>query len=262
MSDTILFKNESGLATLTLNRPKALNALNLDMAIRLAELCEQIEQDESVRCVLITGSGGNFLAGGDITSFKDALDKDDVSVVDDIIKNVHVGIESIRRMHKPVVASVEGAAAGFGLSLLLACDLAIAADNTKYTMAYSLLGANPDGGSTFHLPRTVGMKKTMELCMLSERFGAQEALEMGIINKFVTTEELSAEIEKLCVRLVAGPQKAYGRMKHLLNQSFSNDLNEQLAAEHAAFLEGARTSEFAEGVNAFCDKRKPEFINT
>lgn len=262
MSETILVTKENGLATLTLNRPKALNALDLEMAIKLGELCVEIEQDSAVRCVLITGSGGNFLAGGDVPSFKVGLDNNDVSIVDDIIKNVHIGIESIRRMQKPVVASVEGAAAGFGLSLLLACDLAIAADNTKYTLAYSLLGANPDGGSTFHLPRTIGMKKAMELCMLSDRFGAQEALDMGIINKLVSAEDLQAETDKLCARLVAGPQPAYGRIKQLLNQSFSNNLSEQLHAEHTLFLEGTKTDEFVEGVTAFCEKRKPDFLKS
>lgn len=260
MSDTVLVQIDNGLATLTLNRPKALNALNLEMAIRLAEACEAVEQDASVRCVVIKGAGGHFLAGGDVPSFKTGLDNNDNSDVDQIITNVHIAIESIRRMQKPVVASAEGAVAGFGMSLLVACDLAIATNDTKYTMAYSLLGANPDGGSTYHLPRMVGLKRAMELCLLSDRFGAQQALDIGIVNQLVAPEELQAATEKLCSRLVAGPRQAYGRIKQLLNQSFSNDLTEQLHAEHTAFMEGVQTQEFAEGVTAFCEKRKPDFL--
>lgn len=259
MSDTVLLETRDGIATLTLNRPKSLNALNLDMARALADICQEVEASAQARCVIVRGAGGNFLAGGDVLSMRDGLESGDSSIVDGIITHLHLAVEIMQRMSKPVIAGVEGAVAGGGVSLLLACDLALAADNSKFNLAYSLIGANPDGGATWHLPRLAGLKKAMELCLLSEQFNATDALRMGLVNRVVAAGNLEKETRAWARRLADGPLDAYARIKQLLNDAATNSLSQQLSAEQNAFVEGLRSRDFSEGVRAFCEKRKPKF---
>jgi 2-(1,2-epoxy-1,2-dihydrophenyl)acetyl-CoA isomerase len=175
------------------------------------------------------------------------------------IHTVHPAILTLQRMPKPVIASVRGAAAGFGFSLAAACDLTIAADNAVFTLAYSLLGASPDGSSTYSLPRLVGKKKAMEIALLGDRLDAAEALRLGIVNWVVAEAELEAETAKLAARLANGPTRAYGNTKTLINASLRSTLAEQLDAELEAFADSAGTEDFPEGVSAFLEKRKAEF---
>ena len=259
MSETVLLHIENRVATLTLNRPGAMNALNLEMARALAHACQKVEQDKNVRCIVLRGAGGNFLAGGDVQSMKEGLDKGDSSIVDGIITHVHRVIEALRHAPAPVIGVVEGAVAGGGVSLIAACDLAIATDKAKFTLAYSRLGTNPDGGSTWFLPRIIGLRKTMELCLFSDRFDAKAALAMGLVNEVVPAAKLDAAVDRMVARVMAGSGEAAARTKQLLNESMQNSLTEQLAAEQNAFMAGVRSNDFAEGVNAFCDKRKPKF---
>ncbi len=262
MSDPIITSVENGVATLTLNRPKALNALNQEMAAALEASTAALSENNDVRCVLIRGAGGNFMAGGDIGYFYQCLslsEEERAGAVAQVIEVVHGAIRNIRNAPKPVVACVEGACAGFGVSLVAACDLAIAADNAVFSLAYSRLGITPDGGSTWFLPRLVGLKRASALVLLADRFGANEALQMGLVNQVAEVDALKEAVGALSARLANGPSKAFAGAKALLNESLSSILEAQLKAEEARFIEGVKGAEFEEGVRAFVEKRKPDF---
>ena len=258
----VLVAREGAVATLTLNRPKALNALNRDLTRALRESVLAAEQDRSVRCLVLRG-GEHFMAGGDLKWFHEQLRAVDPaqlkSQFEAFVQEVHGVIISLRRMPKPVVASVRGAAAGFGLSLMMACDLALAADNAYFTLAYALIGASPDGSSTFSLPRIVGQKKAMELALLGERFDAAAAERLGLVNRVVPAASLDEETAKLAARLAAGPTAVYARTKALLNASLQNSLEAQLQREAECFAQSASEPDFREGIAAFIEKRAPRF---
>lgn len=258
----VLTAAAGGVCTITMNRPAALNALNRELTLALREAVFKAEQDKTVRCVVIRG-GEHFMAGGDLKWFHDSLGKyasPEIKVTfEGFIQEVHAMILSLRRMPKPVLASVSGAAAGFGLSLVMACDLAIAADTSYYTLAYSAIGVSPDGGSTFALPRLVGLKKAAEIALLAERFDAATAERLGLVNKVVPASELEAATAKLAARLANGPTAVYGRTKALLQRSLDNPLEAQLQREAEAFAQSATEPDFAEGIRAFIEKRKPTF---
>jgi len=261
----VLAGDEAGVRTLTLNRPKALNALDQGLTEALRDAVLAAEADPRVRVVVLQG-GEHFMAGGDLKWFRGLVEghsADENRVrFERFINEVHPVIVSLRRMPKPVVASISGAAAGFGLSLALACDLAVAADTAYFTLAYSLIGVSPDGGSTFALPRIVGLKKAMEIALLGERFSAATALGLGIVNQVVPAAELAAATRKLAARLAAGPAAAYARTKALLNTSSSHSLETQLQREAEAFALCASEPDFIEGLDAFAAKRKARFSGT
>jgi 2-(1,2-epoxy-1,2-dihydrophenyl)acetyl-CoA isomerase len=162
-------------------------------------------------------------------------------------------------LNVPVVAAVKGAVAGAGFSLMLGCDLVIAAEGGIFTLAYCHLGTSPDGGSTWYLPRTVGMKHAMEIALLGDRFGPEKALELGLINKVVPADAFDAEVDKLAARLASGPTYAYGETKRLLLQSSTTSISDQLTAETQSFVKCAMSKDFRKGVMAFVDKQKPDF---
>ena len=258
----VLTSTAEGVTTVTLNRPKALNALNSDMTLGLRDAVTAAELDGAVRCVVIRG-GEHFMAGGDIKSFHERLGARSGAATrlefEVRIHEVHAIIISLRRMAKPVIASVSGAAAGFGMSLMLACDLVLAADNAYFTLAYTRIGTSPDGGSTFSLPRIVGGKKAMEIALLADRFDAATAERLGLVNRVVPAATLEAETAKLARRLAAGPTAVYGRTKALLNASLGSSLESQLQREAESFAQSASEPDFAEGVRAFVEKRKARF---
>jgi 2-(1,2-epoxy-1,2-dihydrophenyl)acetyl-CoA isomerase len=261
MSDSIA-SFEGPVATLTLSRPAALNALSQDMVYEMREFAQRAEHDESIRCVVIRGAGSHFMAGGDLKWF---LEKFEASKTERrvgfemMINNVHETIYALRRMKKPVLASVDGACAGFGLSLALACDLIVASESAVFTLAYINIGATPDGGSTFSLPRMVGMKTAMEIALLGDRFDAATAKSRGLVNFVVPAGALEAETAKLVKRLLSLPPLAAGRTKALLNASLGNSLEGQLHAEAENFALSAMTVDMEEGMKAFVEKRKPAF---
>lgn len=262
MSEAVRLDAADGVATLTLNRPQALNALNHDMARALRDAAERVENDGNVRAVVVRGAGPHFMAGGDIKTFHAMLampKSERLADFEEIIGLVHDAVTRLRRMEKPVVASVQGAVAGFGLSLMNACDLAIAADSAYFTLAYCHIGTSPDGGATWGLPRIVGLKHAMEIALLGDRFDAQRALALGLVNRIVPADELEAETTALAQRLASGPTAAYAKTKRLLNESLEHSLGEQLRAEQEAFAASTSTSDFAEGVQAFIEKRKAAF---
>jgi len=258
----VLAATADGVSTITLNRPKALNALDRNLTVGLRDAVFAAEQDASVRCLVIRG-GEHFMAGGDLKWF-DELVRSRASAENRIqfegfVNEVHALIISLRRMPKPAIAAVSGAAAGFGMSLMMACDLVIAADNAYFSLAYTLIGTSPDGGSTFALPRIVGAKKAMEIALLGERFDAATAERLGLVNRVVPFASLDRETTKLAARLAAGPTAVYGRTKALLNASLNASLESQLQREAEAFAQSAAEPDFAEGIRAFVEKRKPQW---
>jgi 2-(1,2-epoxy-1,2-dihydrophenyl)acetyl-CoA isomerase len=261
MSDLVLTEKDAGIATVTFNRPKTMNALDLPMARALAEALVTLEEDREAKVVVLRGEGA-FMAGGDVKSFHQAAQQGSAQVraaVGELIEAAHGAIETIARMHQPVIASVEGAAAGIGLSLVLATDLVVAAEGTRFTLAYSKIGTSPDGSSTYTLPRLVGSKKAMEIALLSDVFDAEEALRLGLLNRVVPAEDLAAETRALAERLAAAPTHALASTKALLRESFANDLPTQLEREKESFVDCAGTPDFKEGVAAFVEKRTPRF---
>ncbi|HZH29058.1 MAG TPA: enoyl-CoA hydratase [Azospirillaceae bacterium] len=261
MNDRVLMEIDGGVATLTLNRPQALNALDRAMTDAIAAAVARCEMDPGIKAVVLRG-GEHFMAGGDLKEFVGHIQSpaaDRRTVFESLIHEVHASIETLRRMPKPVVAGVRGACAGFGFSLMMACDLAVAAEDAYFTLAYINIGTSPDGGSTFHLPRIVGVRKAMELALLGNRFGAAEAKDLGLVNQVVPSAEVDAAALALAKRLAAGPGLALGRTKRLINASLDNSLEAQLQAEAENFAACTATSDFAEGLTAFLEKRKPAF---
>jgi 2-(1,2-epoxy-1,2-dihydrophenyl)acetyl-CoA isomerase len=262
MANEIIAEKSKSVLTLTLNRPEVLNALNGPLTDQLFDHLAAAENDPAIRCVVIRGGGGHFMAGGDLKLFHGELNRpaeERRRHFEKFVYLVHPLVQAIKRLPKPVVASVEGAAGGFGVSLMLACDLVIAADTSFYTMAYCSIGTSPDGSSTYFLPRNVGLKKAMELALLCERFDAATAKELGMVNWVVPAAELNAETAKLAQRLASGPTRAYGNTKRLLNASLHSTLDEQLQAEAESFADCAASGDFVEGITAFVEKRKAKF---
>ena len=262
MHDSILLDREGSIATLTLNRPAALNALDLTMIDALVAHTSKLASDDTLRCVVIRGAGSHFMAGGDIRSFAEQLvdsGTDRQLHFTRMVERVHAAIENLQRMPHVVIASVHGAVAGFGMSLMCACDLAVAADSSYFASAYRHLALTPDGGASYTLPRLVGTKKAMEILLLGERFGAAEALRIGLVNRVVARDALQDETRKLAEAVAKGPRTALRNAKRLLNQSLSQSLSVQLEAEAASFGACAATADFAEGIRAFIDTRAPEF---
>jgi 2-(1,2-epoxy-1,2-dihydrophenyl)acetyl-CoA isomerase len=260
----VLTSVADGVATITLNRPAVLNALNHALGEAMRAALARVGDDPAARVVVIQGAGDAVRAGGDVGFFHRVIgEHSDRAAVRPIIEEMIGAAQAIalalRRMPKPVIASVHGGCAGFGLSLMLACDLAIAADNAKFTLAYIHLATSPDGGASYHLPRIVGQKRAAEIALLADRFGAAEAERWGLVNRVVPLADLPAATAKLAARIAKGPSLAYARTKALLNAADDNSLEAQLAAETASFADSALTEDFAAGVAGFVLKKPAIF---
>ncbi|MEZ5615057.1 MAG: enoyl-CoA hydratase-related protein [Rhodocyclaceae bacterium] len=263
MNEQVLLDIRGTVATLTLNRPQAMNALGLEMGQAFLARAQELQKAGGVKVVVVTGAGDHFMAGGDIKEFHGMLAEPPEArsrafgrLIGELI---NPAVEILRDLPAVVVGKVRGACAGFGFSLMAGCDLALAADNAYFTTGYSLLGTTADGGGTYFLPRLVGAKKAAELTLLAERIDAQQALALGLVNRVVPSAGLDAACEALAARLAAGPSIAYANARRLLNRSLGATLAEQLAAEADSFSRCSATGDFAEGVTAFVEKRKPSF---
>ncbi len=261
MSDLEVTRQGS-IAILTANRPEARNALSLEMRARLTDVLHDLEQDDSVRCLVLRGAGDHFMAGGDVKGMADTFKMSAEQIRKGYvlrIHDLHPIMFAMRRMPKPIIAQVAGAAAGAGVSVALSCDLVVAADTSFFTLAYANIGTSPDGSSTYQLPRTLGIKRAMEMTLLADRIDAKKALEWGLVNFVVPAAQLEAETMKIAARLANGPTFVYGQAKKLLYQSLHRDFEAQLQAEGEAFAACAARQDFREGVMAFVEKRKPSF---
>ena len=264
MSD-LEIKHHNGIATLTMNRPEARNALSLEMREELIQALHDVEHDPGVRCVVLNGAGEHFMAGGDVKGMGQSINKPRAEIKKEFllrIHDLHPIMFSMRRMPKPIIASCRGASAGAGVSIALACDLVIASEDAFFTLAYCKIGTSQDGSSSFHLPRAVGIKKAMEIALLGDRFTAEEAKNIGMINFVVPTENLTQETETLATRLAKGPTHVYGNTKALFYRSLESEFESQLQAEAAAFADCASRDDFQEGVTAFIEKRTAKFNGT
>ena len=252
---SLIVSRQGGIATLQFNRPEALNALDVPMAQALLVAVQDIAQDASVRAVLLKGAGRAFMAGGDLAT----LHANPAQGVRDLLTPLNQALQLLQQIDAPVIAQVHGAAAGGGLSLMLMCDFVLAAEGTKFNLAYINLGTSCDLGASWSLPRLVGLRQALEIALLGENFSADEALRLGLINRVLPAAELDAAAQALAERLASGPTQAYGQMRRLLRSSFDRDLPAQLAAEAQAFDTCAHTADIREGLQAFFDKRKPQF---
>jgi len=262
MPAPVLFERADPVATVTLNRPDSLNALDYPMIDALIATTAEIAADETLRVVVLRGAGRHFMAGGDIKTFAGELGKSPTereAGFKATIGRLHAAVEMLHRMSHPVIGCVQGAVAGFGLSLMAACDLVVAADNAYFASAYRHIGLTPDGGGTWALPRIVGMRKAMEIMLLSERFDAAEALRIGLVNKVVPAAELDAAVDAVAHSIATGPRLALRTATRLVRDSLDRSLSEQLDAEARSFAACAAGDDFAEGIGAFLAKRAPRF---
>ncbi len=259
MSETeapVLLESAESVATIRFNRPRQMNAIDANLAEHFLAAARKVSDDPAVRVVVLTGAGKHFMAGGDLTVFHASATP---ATARALIEPLHEALLILSRLPVPVVACLQGAVAGAGLSVALSADLAIAADNCRFTTAYARIGASMDGSSTWFLPRIVGLRKALELSLLAEPFDAAEALRLGLVNRVVPEAEFAGASEAMIARLAAGPTHAYGRIKRLLRDSSERDLPSQLDDELEAFCQGTETVDFAEGIAAFLEKRAPRF---
>jgi 2-(1,2-epoxy-1,2-dihydrophenyl)acetyl-CoA isomerase len=254
--DKITLTKAQGLATLTLNAPDKLNAVPRKMIAEIKQAWEEIGADGSVRAVLLTGNGRGFCAGADLSDPDRKNDADSGSALDKFFNPV---IRTMRSLPKPIVAAVNGVAAGVGMSFALASDIAIAAKSASFLQAFARIGLLPDGGSTWFLPRLVGEQRARALAMLAPQISAEQAKQWGLIWDVVEDAALMPTATELAQRLANGPTQSLARIKDAMNRAAQNDLGQQLDIERDFQRELGRTEDFREGVTAFLAKRKAEF---
>ena len=256
--ENVLYEVRDAVAHVTLNRPNAANAINLPLAQELAQASIEADEDPAVRAVLIKAAPGSkmFCAGGDLRSFAGEPDRTP-ALLKELTMYLHVAIARFARMRAPVVAAINGAAAGAGFSLAVATDLGVCDQSASFTMAYTAAGLTPDGSSTYFLPQILGRRRTLELMMSNRRLSAQEALDWGLVNKVVPDADLAAESEKLAATLAAGPTEAFGTLKKLVLADES--LETQMELEARGISDAARTEDARGAIQAFLEKKRPVF---
>lgn len=254
-SPVLRVEREGAIATLCFNRPAALNAVDVPMAQALLAAVQDIAAHPGVRAVVLRGAGKGFMAGGDLAT----LAADPVQGAIDLIGPLNEAVALLHSLDAPVIAQVHGVAAGAGLSLMLQADFVLAAEGTRFNLAYINLGTSCDVGASWALPRLVGLRKALEIALLGDTLDAAEAERLGLVNRVLPAAELDAAVAQLTQRLANGPTVALGHMRRLMRSSFDHDIRTQLAAEAAAFDRCARTADLPAGMQAFFDKQPPTF---
>ena len=252
----------AGVTTVTLNRPKALNSLDTDMSDAFTPAINQVLADSSTRVMILQGAGAHFMAGGDIKGFAQTLatpGPERRQGYFDMIGRLHAGIELMQRSNIITLCKVQGACAGIGMSFAIGCDLTVASDDAYFATAYKAIGLTPDGGQSFFLPRLVGVKRAMELTLLSDRITATEALSLGMLTRVVALADLDATVDKMAEAIARSSRGSMAGIKRLINGSMQNNLSVQLAAEQESFSRCAGSDDFSEGIRAFIDKRHAKF---
>jgi 2-(1,2-epoxy-1,2-dihydrophenyl)acetyl-CoA isomerase len=260
--DTVNVYRRGAAARLELNRPERMNALDAQLGLDLVDAVTDVAQDSQVRAVLITGAGRAFSSGADLKEGVPQTPAGQPDLYSVLTGRYHPIITTIREMPKPVVAAVNGAAAGIGLSLALACDLVVAAESAYFLLAFVNIGLVPDGGSSLLVPTRVGFARAAEMALLGERIPARQALEWGLINQVWPDPELAGRAEALASRLAEGPTGSYAGVKRQLNNWLYQQMGRQLEFEAQIQQEMAGSGDFAEGVAAFAQKRQPRFTGT
>ncbi len=254
--DSILYSLEDGLARITLNRPKVYNSFNREMALALLGHLKECKNNDEVRAIYITGAGKAFCAGQDL---QEAIDPEGPGISTIVREHYNPIIRTICETEKPVVAAINGVAAGAGANIALACDLTIAANSASFIQAFSKIGLIPDSGGTYFLQRIIGRQRANALAMLGDKISATEAASMGMIYKAVADEEFEATALKIAQKLAKMPTRGLGLTKRAFNLGLDNDLTTQLDIEEQLQTSAAQTEDYQEGVNAFLEKRKPVF---
>lgn len=257
MSDFIKTSLENNILTITLDRPDKLNSFIEPMAKELQQELTNATRNEDVRCVLLTGNGKAFSAGQDLP---EVVNKgDDYELGETVRKSYNPIINAIRGLDKPVVCAVNGTAAGAGANIALACDIVLASNEAVFVQSFSKIGLIPDSGGTFFLPRLVGLQRANAMYLLDEKISPQKAEKIGLIYKAVDAEELLNEAQSVCQKLAKMPTRGFALYKEAINQSLSNNLDEHLELEADLQTEAGKTDDYHEGVQAFLEKRKPDF---
>jgi len=261
MTDTLVkigFDPETGVATLTFNRPEALNAINVPMAEAFLAVVKSLRDRHGLRCVVLTGAGRAFMAGGDVESMAGSPDQAR-EVVNALLDALNPAILILRELNAPVIAGVRGFAAGAGLSLAMGADLILADANARFMVAYDGIGTVPDCGGTWFLNRRIGAGRASQLMLLGQTLSAQEALDWGLINQVASEGEFDNALIELARQVANGPSRAYAAFRRLSDDAFGGTLSGHLEAERQAFLEAVGTQDFQEGVAAFLAKRPAQF---
>jgi 2-(1,2-epoxy-1,2-dihydrophenyl)acetyl-CoA isomerase len=250
-TEPLLIWRENDILHLRFNRPDVLNAIDVETAQAFLRACQSADGDPSIRVVVLSGAGRAFVSGGDLSVFR----TDPVGTAPALIDPIHAGVALLARLRAPVLASLHGAVAGAGLSLACAADLAIAAEGTRFNLAYVNVGASCDAGASWSLPRLVGLRKALQIALLGETFTAEEALHCGLVNRVVPADALEAETQAMARRLAKRSPVAIGNIKRLMRDSFNHDLQSQLDNERDAFYECVATADFHHALEAFFTPR-------
>ncbi len=254
--ETILYNLDEGVLTITLNRPDVLNAFNRKMTDELQDAFKKAERDSAVRCIVLTGAGRAFSSGEDLKS-RSANGESDFGST--LRQRYNPLVSKMRNIEKPVLGSINGVAAGAGCSIALACDLRIASDKGRFMEVFVRVGLVPDSGSSFFLPRLVGLGKALEMAFLGDEMGADEALRTGLVNRVVPSEELESATRELALRLAKSPTKAIGLAKRAINRALTMDLDQVLEYEVYGQEAAGASEDHQEGLAAFLEKRAPNF---
>ncbi|HUK49449.1 MAG TPA: enoyl-CoA hydratase-related protein [Terriglobales bacterium] len=258
--ETILYEKAESIATITFNRPDVLNAFNEKMGREFFDALKNVGRDNEVRCVIVTGKGRTFSAGEDIQDLRGQYERgENPRLGERLLHKYNPMVREIRRMEKPVVAAVNGVAAGAGAGIAYSCDIRIASDTAKFIQAFIRVGLAPDSGTSFFLPRLVGFSKAIELALTGDELSAKDAERFGAVAKVVPNEQLMIAVQEYAKKLAGGPTRAIGLTKRALNKSVSSDLETVL--EYESYLQeiAGATSDHIEAVRAFFEKRKPIF---